>query len=487
VCIHHDTSEHLEPRTLLSGTADLFQTSDSLAEARLGPAAVRVGDQAIFVGGDLNFNLSNAVDIYNSTRGAWTTTRPVHARRVQGAAAAGSFALFAGGDNPQYTRLVDIYDAKTDRWRTSQLAHARGAFSATSLGRLAFFAGGSRIVDVFNGSSRRWSGVTLLHNKVATFATTVGTKLFCFGVLNDVADVYDTATHTRTTVAVPQSAQRPGIVIGVGTKVLFIGGTDASTGGDSDAVSIYDVITGQWSNGQPLPQPMRRLIGTQLGTKVLFINPTYDSLHASDVVDVLDLSTGAWSTTHLSTARGDEGATTVGTHAIFAGGGTYYQNPSSVVDIYTDTNPVPMLSGGVSGHGGGRITVTIFNTGDADLPAGATVQVYASAGRALDQMPILLGHANLENPLSAGASIKIIVPSNIKSLSAGEYHLVAAVNDGSSSTPTTIASQAGTFTVKPHAAANPATDLAVIPPHRPNQPSPFASSSLAKKIEDLFA
>ena len=41
----------------------------------------------------------------------------------------------------------------------------------------------------------------------------------------------------------------------------------------------------------------------------------------SDVVDLYDSGTGRWSTAQLSQARGQLSATSVGTVAIFAGGG----------------------------------------------------------------------------------------------------------------------------------------------------------------------
>ena len=42
----------------------------------------------------------------------------------------------------------------------------------------------------------------------------------------------------------------------------------------------------------------------------------------SKVVDLYDSGTGRWSTAHLSQARSDLSATSVGTVAIFAGGST---------------------------------------------------------------------------------------------------------------------------------------------------------------------
>jgi hypothetical protein len=48
---------------------------------------------------------------------------------------------------------------------------------------------------------------------------------------------------------------------------------------------------------------------------------TADSRGHSNVVDLYDSGTGLWSTAQLSLARSDLSATSVGTVAMFAGGG----------------------------------------------------------------------------------------------------------------------------------------------------------------------
>ena len=106
-------------------------------------------------------------------------------------------------------------------------------------------------------------------------------------------------------------------------------------------------------------------------------------------------------------------------------------------------------------------TVTLINTGDADLPADATLALYASPSRTLEPASVLLGQVTLPQPLAAGSSISVSIPASLKSLSPGQYHLLAAVDDHSGSAPTPIASQAEPFTVR--AAAHHATRSAAHP------------------------
>jgi len=61
----------------------------------------------------------------------------------------------------------------------------------------------------------------------------------------------------------------------------------------------------------------------------LFVSLKF-SAYDSNIVDLHNSATGAWSTAHLSVSRVDCAATTVGHFALFAGGGNY----PDVIDLY---------------------------------------------------------------------------------------------------------------------------------------------------------
>src|SRR5262249_2643734 len=107
--------------------------------------------------------------------------------------------------------------------------------------------------------------------------------------------------------------------------------------------------------------------------------------------------------------------------------------------------PNPVLSGYLTGQVGSTVTVTVNNTGDADLPPGATVAIYASKDRTL-RHAIHLGKTTLTTPLAAGASVQVDVPTTIPAgASPGEYHLLAAAGPAKHLTP--IAAQSATFAI----------------------------------------
>merc|ERR1712000_103415 len=68
------------------------------------------------------------------------------------------------------------------------------------------------------------------------------------------------------------------------------------------------------------------------------------TLSASNVVDIYDSATNAWTTAQLSVARGDFAATSVGTKAMFGGGYNISSLDSNVVDIYDSSTPSPSPS-----------------------------------------------------------------------------------------------------------------------------------------------
>ncbi len=89
---------------------------------------------------------SNAVDLYNSASGTWSTAQLSVARFDLAVTSVGNLAIFAGGsvteDGLSSSNAVDLYNSTSGIWSTAQLSVARGYLAATSVGNVAFFAGG---------------------------------------------------------------------------------------------------------------------------------------------------------------------------------------------------------------------------------------------------------------------------------------------------------------------------------------------------------
>src|SRR5436853_350101 len=80
------------------------------------------------------------------------------------------------------------------------------------------------------------------------------------------------------------------------------------------------------------------------------------------------------------------------------------RRPNSL-DIFT---PIPGVVGSISGNAGHRVKVTVHTNGDAALPAGATVSLYASPDGTLTGAT-LIGTATLPAGLGAQASATVSI------------------------------------------------------------------------------
>jgi hypothetical protein len=90
---------------------------------------------------------SDAVDLYNSSSGTWSTARLSVRLALHAATSVGNLAIFAGGqtrteDRRLNSNSVDLYNSASGIWTTAQLSVARRELAATSVGNMAIFAGG---------------------------------------------------------------------------------------------------------------------------------------------------------------------------------------------------------------------------------------------------------------------------------------------------------------------------------------------------------
>jgi hypothetical protein len=444
---------------LESAVVDIYDNSTrqwstaDLSKPRIVGGAATVGDKVVFGAGAHDAT----VDIYDAGSGLWSAAAFSQARGDYATASVGTKAIFAGGDA---TATVDIYDAVTGDWSTTTLSQPRSFPAAASVGGKAIFVGGadstalSNTADVYDSATGQWSTATLPVPLVTSAGVTIG-NLALFPSLTFEGsrstgrmNVYDAGTGQWSAARFPKDIDekflggRPPVAVTVGTKAVF----PTRHGG----VEVFDSIAGTWSSSAAPGRLARAFLTAtaKVGTRILFAGGLHDvdgSATPSDVVAFYDTATRRWSKTTLSLARFFMTSASVGDTAIFAGDDLGY---TDAIDLYTDTAPVPVLAGTISGQGGGMVTIHISNTGDADLPAGPTVTVYASRGHTL-RHAVSIGQVTLTQALAAGHTTSVTVPTTVPTrLGAGSYRLMAAIDDHSGSAPTPIAAQSQTFTVR---------------------------------------
>ena len=433
------TMEWLEPRLCFSGAADLTHVvAEALSDPKAIPKGLSLGNSAIFTGSLLV--PGSVVDIYSADSDRWSTHR---LRGGSVMARAGNKVLLTG--NGQHPRLVEFYDVKSKAWSLQTQARPHSWYVSVSAGDKAFFVDGSDNA-YYEARTGRWTRFSLPfyftpHSGVAI----AGVPYF----VDSSGDVRSYNTSTKQWRDVVKTGLGSPQMVAVGTNLLLTGFTPGNAPTLTVSAALFDTVA---EKSLTIAAPPHRVdvVSTVVGSKAIFAG-------ASDnIVGVFDLATGTWTSTTLSQPRFTMAAATAGNKALFAGGSVGHDpNLLKTVDIFTDTFPSPVLSGGLTGNIGHRNQVTIINTGDADLAGPYGIQLYASLDRTLNGA-ILIGTRGVTAPLPAGASatfgVRTILP---KDTPAGTYHLLAAISDGTGHL-TPIAAEDATFRVGRKQVAAPA-------------------------------
>ena len=438
---NHPAIELLESRVLHSGGAsDLSHSTASLLshpQAIYGNSprvGTRAGSKALFYFGDPD----GTVDVFDAKTSQWSTTiLPRADFPIISGTSLGNQAIFASGNK------AAIYNSDNGTWSSVKLAREGLWRFALSVGGQAMFVGtkpsnmGAPFAVFFDPRSGRSYAAKLPKGADPTHAVVVGNKALLADPDRGILEIYNADTKRWSTTAYPSGVGLSGQT-SVGTTALFVG----------NGATAYDTVTGLFKTEQ-ISQERSSIAATSVGTKALFAGGFIGASY-SNVVDVYDANSASWSTTSLSEARFGIPAAAVGTKAVFAGGSLSPREgliaPLDTVDIFTDTAPSAVLSGGLTGGIGHRDTVTVINSGDADLAGPYSINLYASTDRTLTGA-ILVGSRGVTSPLLAGASatfgVRTIQP---KDLPAGTYHLLAAVRDAAGNI-TPIAAEDSTFRI----------------------------------------
>lgn len=427
----HFEMQPLEARIQLSGAADLTHSTSALPIHGYRFDVASIGSKVFFPGDDL-------IQIYDAAKGTWSDAVPPVSLQLDVVARVGSKVVFGGPlrGTGQPTNIVNIYDSVTDTWSTSKLPRKVVLQSSAAFGDEALFftrtTGDNTYAFLFNSKRLTWKIISPPPDGLPGQAFTLGDRAY----LNSSRFFYDFPRHRWMKTDLLTYGQN---LKGIGTRLVINNG---------NSTRVIDTVTGQESTAVTHGDNGGGSV-TTVGSKLLIAGSGAGLLQQkNDVVDVYDVSTDAWSTTNLSASRGGIGAATAGTHAVFGGGVSGVPHPVLYdnVDIYTDAQPAAVLSGAVTGSIGHHDHVTVINSGDADLTAGYTVQLYASTDRTLHGA-ILVGSMAVSSTLTAGTTSLFNIRTRIpRGAPAGKYHLLAAVKDTAGNI-TPIAAEESVFRV----------------------------------------
>ncbi|XP_042396976.1 F-box/kelch-repeat protein At1g80440-like [Zingiber officinale] len=87
-------------------------------------------------------------------------------------------------------------------------------------------------------------------------------------------------------------------VVVVERELVLVGGWDESNWKDTAEVNIYDLVTGDWRPGAPIPRPMQDGCDFAVGPQNAFVSGWKDDLSSTLVYDT---ATDAWMECHVTT------------------------------------------------------------------------------------------------------------------------------------------------------------------------------------------
>lgn len=327
-----------ESLTVTNGTIGTLTGSDAgpytveVAPNAEGPVTCRVNAGAAHnTTGTLNLASNIGTAVYDSTPPVCTITGPssptnqtpitVGVEWTEPVSGFDTTDLAVGNGSAGNLRSASLPKSLT------HLSAAGGPTAAVNLGGKLMFAGHSgNLVDVYDTATDTWTTTALPMDGSAAVGTTLDTKAYFASRVANTMAIYDSVSDAWTTVTLPGVHGLFGAAA-AGTKLLIPYG-----GSNSGGVYVYDTATGVWQT-LPLSEKRTSTVAISDGRRVLIAGGESGTSGISDRVDIYDSITDSWSTASLSQPRLSLSAASGGGKVLFAGGsdGTA---PTDRVDIY---------------------------------------------------------------------------------------------------------------------------------------------------------
>jgi autotransporter-associated beta strand protein len=283
-------------------------TTSTLSQARYNSSAAGAGNDIVFGGGLIrpNFVLqtTSTVDIYNTATNTWTASNLSQSRSWLAATSLGNNVYFGGGESinsnsdQSYSNAVDIFDTTAGTWSTATLSQARYAPTAAALGTKVFFAGGnvgnfySNVVDIYDTSTKTWSTAALSTSRDYAAAAAAGNKvLFAGGEVSNVTtytnavDIYTLQSYTsisssKTFTLVDNTTvtglmQQTGGSLGLGGYSLAVGSMAGAAPINLSGGTLTAGTDNSNSSYSGMIQGAGRFVKTGAGTLTLSGSNTY--------------------------------------------------------------------------------------------------------------------------------------------------------------------------------------------------------------------
>jgi len=314
-------------------------TTYKLSTPRAALGAARVGDLAVFAGGQVDDKslYTNVVDIISLSAGTQSTASLSQARGYLTGAATTNSAYFVGGyvSNGTRSTVIDQYNTISKKWTTLNLPQGRSNHTSIGVKDYVFIAGGIMDTDTdplwtdqidiiqedpATGTATFLDAIEMFGNRsnmASTLLSYGGQSMaflaggegpscgceigwmctedfsYCASGLVNIIYVDETSGKIGTSWTLLGSIEcRSSLAAGAsGNVVLFAGGKNIT--GYSDMVDIYNVDTSEWTTTQLSVPRSHMAVANSADGKIYFSGGVTES-GVSDVVDVFDTKTMKW-------------------------------------------------------------------------------------------------------------------------------------------------------------------------------------------------
>jgi uncharacterized repeat protein (TIGR01451 family) len=309
-------------------------------------AAVEAYGMVYAIGGRVNNQVVNTLEVYNPNTDTWTTKSgmPVAVAEMAAAEIDGLIYVAGGVDGGGNSRnTLQVYDPVTDTWTTEAgMNDSREGPGGAAIDGKLYVAGG------VEGDTD--SGTTL-----------------------NTLEVYDPAADTWTRKASMNDRPNDCAAAGVDGNFYLVGGFNGSA-----QIEIYNPATDYWTTSSSSMPTYVAQLGLAVMDGMLYVaggTPDFENIYAS--LQVYNPKTGSWTTgPNMPTARAALGAAVVDgrLYAIggYVGGGAFCCGIPTLEDLQQapDIYPIASHTGNFTVGAGRSYLVTVLNATNVDCTTG---------------------------------------------------------------------------------------------------------------------
>ena len=244
--------------------------------------------------------------------------------------------------------VMDLFKISytNDAWDTSvtiTLPTARSYFTSQVYNGKIYCIGGwngvsvSNSVYIYDIAGNTWTaGTAMPTSRYCLTSQLYNGKIYCIGgystSYSNIVEIYDIAGNTWTAGTIMPTARQELTSQIYNGKIYCIGGVNGSV---SNKVEIYDIAGNTWTAGTAMPTARYGLTSQIYNGKIYCIGGQINTTTATNIVEIYNIITGAWTTSILPLPIAKYGLTSVQNNGKVYYIGGYTTTVTNTVDVLT--------------------------------------------------------------------------------------------------------------------------------------------------------